>query len=95
MLNQILHTIEDASGPVNLNDLSRKLGIERSALEGMIQFWVRKGCLRDDDADLAAEAAAMSNCASTSCGGSCAGMADCPFVAKMPKTYSIPTRNID
>lgn len=92
MLNQILHEIENTRGTINISDLSRKLGIERSALDGMMAFWVRKGRLRDDDADLAA---AMPTCASTSCGGSCIGMAACPFVAKMPKTYSIPTRNID
>ncbi|MEA3349339.1 MAG: FeoC-like transcriptional regulator [Chloroflexota bacterium] len=95
MLNQVLHAIENAHGTINLADLSRKLGIERSALEGMITFWVRKGRLRDDDADLAAAGAAMPTCASASCSDSCPGMAACPFVAKMPKTYSIPARKVD
>ncbi len=92
MLNQVLHEIENAHGTINLTDLSSKLGIERSALEGMMAFWVRKGRLRDDDADLAA---VMPTCASASCGGSCPGMAACPFVAKMPKTYSIPAQKSD
>ena len=95
MLNQVLHEIENTRGTVNLSDLSRKLGIERSALDGMMAFWVRKGRLRDDDADLAAAVAVMPTCASASCGGSCPGMAACPFVAKMPKTYSIPAQKSD
>ena len=53
MLNQVLQEIKFAQSALNLSDLSRKLGVERSALDGMIQFWVRKGRLRDDDADLA------------------------------------------
>jgi hypothetical protein len=92
MLNQVLQEIKFAQSALNLSDLSHKLGIERSALDGMIQFWVRKGKLRDDDADLAA---VMSTCSPPSCGGSCAGMATCPFIAKMPKTYSIPSQKND
>lgn len=89
MLNQVLLEIRSAQNSLNLNELSHKLHIDRSALDGMIQFWVRKGRLRDDAADLAA---VTSICSPPSCGGSCTGMAVCPFVAKMPKTYSIPAQ---
>lgn len=92
MLNQVLQEIKFSQSSLNLSDLSYKLNIERSALEGMLQFWVRKGRLRDDDADLAA---VTSTCSPPSCGGSCADMAVCPFVAKMPKTYSIPAQMSD
>ncbi|MCK4489654.1 MAG: hypothetical protein KAU23_05305 [Anaerolineales bacterium] len=92
MLTQVLLEIESAHNSLNLSELSHKLDIDRSALDGMIQFWVRKGKLRDDDADLAA---VMSTCSPPSCGGSCAGMATCPFIAKMPKTYSIPSQKND
>ena len=37
MLNQILKEIETAQGVVDINQLSRKTGIERPALEGMLQ----------------------------------------------------------
>ncbi|RRR65021.1 MAG: hypothetical protein EI684_23615 [Candidatus Viridilinea halotolerans] len=47
MLHQVLQAFETANGPVALDDLSRELGIERSALEGMIAFWVRKGRLQE------------------------------------------------
>jgi len=89
MLNQVLQEIKFAQSVLNLSDLSHKLGIEHSALDGMIQFWVRKGRLRDDDAE---SAAVMSKCSPPSCGGSCTGKTVCPFVAKIPKTYSIPAQ---
>jgi hypothetical protein len=47
MLHQILEAIEQANGPVSLDELSQRLQIEAGALEGMIAFWVRKGRLRD------------------------------------------------
>jgi hypothetical protein len=91
MLHQVLHEIERANGPITINELSRRMGIDASALQGMIDFWVRKGRLRDDDAPVAEEAA----CGGGSCGDSCYGMTACPFTAKMPKSYSIPLNKID
>ena len=46
-LSRILREFEDARGQVTLGEIARKLGIERSALEGMIQLLVRKGRLRE------------------------------------------------
>ncbi|MGQ9926246.1 MAG: FeoC-like transcriptional regulator [Chloroflexaceae bacterium] len=46
MLQQVLQALETTSGPLSLDELSRRLEIERSALEGMIAFWVRKGRLQ-------------------------------------------------
>jgi hypothetical protein len=86
MLQQVLTEIQQADGPITVNELSRKLGLERSALQGMIEFWVRKGRLRDDDALAADEAV----CDTGSCGDSCHGLAACPFTAKMPRSYSLP-----
>jgi len=83
MLHQVLRMVETAQGPVTLNELSRKLMVEPAVLESMIQFWVRKGRLVDEDA------AAETSCTTGSCGGSCTGAASCAFVAKMPRSYSI------
>lgn len=47
MLQQVLEALEQAPGPLSLDELSQRLGVERGALEGMIAFWVRKGRLRD------------------------------------------------
>jgi hypothetical protein len=89
MLRQVLQEIKAAPSTVNLNALAHKLGVERSALEGMIQFWVRKGRLQDDDQ---AAAAALQMCNGSSCGPSCAGAQGCPFIVNLPRTYSVPSQ---
>ena len=60
------------------------MGIEPDAMEGMIQFLVHKGMLQDDDT--------AKNCSKDygACSASSCGTSDCVFIAKMPKTYSIP-----
>jgi hypothetical protein len=82
MLKVVLESIESADGPVHVAELSQRLGIERSALEGMIAYWVRKGRLVDDDDTACAPSAGH-------CFTSCTGAANCAFVAKMPKSYSV------
>ena len=47
MLSRILKEFEGAEGPLDLNELSRRLGVERSALDGMLEYLVRKGRLRE------------------------------------------------
>jgi hypothetical protein len=47
MLSKILKEFKKTEGPLNLNELGRRLDIERSALEGMLQLLVRKGRLRE------------------------------------------------
>jgi len=84
MLREVLHAIESADGPVHVAALSQQLGIERTALEGMIEYWVRRGRLQE-------RAPAELLCAPSAghCGSTCAGAAGCPFVARMPKSYII------
>ena len=85
MLWQVLHEVEAANAPLDLNELSRRLNVERSALDGMIQFWVRKGRLVDDTAGAGRATVA---CANHGCGG-CAGGQGCPFTMTMPRTISL------
>jgi len=85
MLNQVLSEIELSKNGLNLNELSHKLDIDRSALSGMIQFWVRKGRLVDDDM----EEAETCSIAGGSCGASCSGTDSCAFVMEMPRSYSL------
>jgi hypothetical protein len=85
MLKKVLDEVKNASGAVDLNGLAKKLGIERSALDGMVQFWVRKGRLTDDD--LAEDNQPFDACGS--CAGSCPGPKSCPFVFTAPRTYSL------
>ena len=88
MLRQVLQELESSTGPVELNALSRKLGVERSALQGMVAFWVRKGRLRDDYA-----AALAGRCAGDDCAASCRGTDSCPLVTKLPRSFSLITPN--
>jgi hypothetical protein len=46
MLRAVLHAVRDAGKPMCLADLSRDLGIEQSALEGMLETLVARGRLR-------------------------------------------------
>ncbi len=89
MFWRILHVVEAAQGPLDLNELSRRLGVERSALDGMIQFWVRKGRLIDD-AVVAGQGAAV--CASHACGRGCPGPQHCSFALKTPRTITLQER---
>ncbi len=82
MLQRILNEFESAAGGISINELGQRLGMDRSALEGMIGYLVRKGILRD-------EAAAGMKCGPE--GSACASCAKhCPFAAvKMPHAYTL------
>ena len=82
MLNQVLQEIKTAQGPLTIQELCLRLSVDRSALEAMIHFWVRKGRIQD-------EAHISGDPKVGSCGTSCGGIHNCSFIAKMPKTYSI------
>ena len=90
MLKQVLQEIESSTSPIDLNSLSRKLGIERTALDGMIRFWVQKGRLKDEACH---GGDSSMHCDTMGCRSSCSGMDECPFVLKMPRTYSINTED--
>jgi DNA-binding IclR family transcriptional regulator len=47
VLSQIIKELESAGGVIDLGELSRRLGVQRSALDGMIETLVRKGRLRE------------------------------------------------
>lgn len=66
MLDAILKEIENSRGPLTVKGLSRKLDIEESAMEGMLEFLQRKGRLNLQRPG-----------GSESCVGTCAG---CSFL---------------
>ena len=86
MLQQVLEELKTAKGPVSLDALAHKLGVERSALEGMIQFWIRKGRIKDDILESESPHDVCESVCSTS---SCSGPKNCTFVMSMPRTYSL------
>lgn len=79
MLRQVLETLEQAQGPIPMDELSRQLGIERSALEGMVSFWVRKGRLTEQHA----------SACSGHCGSSCGESSTCVFASTGPRTIEL------
>jgi hypothetical protein len=85
MLHQVLEEVEKTRGPLSLQELSHRLGVEQSALEGMIGYWVRKGRL--SDTVLANDACGASASSGCSCGSSAAE--DCPFAGSMPRTITL------
>ncbi|MCK6578775.1 MAG: FeoC-like transcriptional regulator [Anaerolineae bacterium] len=73
-LRQVLEYFESHQGAVSLPQMARTLGVERATLQNMIDYWVRKGRLRESGA------AACASC------GSAAG---CPFMVALPRTYEL------
>ncbi|MBN2048104.1 MAG: hypothetical protein JW750_09695, partial [Anaerolineaceae bacterium] len=86
MLGKILKEIESADGVISLEQLSQKMGVQSSALEGMIEMLIQRGKLEvvDSQAD---------DCESGDCCGSkpsacasCGTGGECPFLLRYPKT---------
>ncbi len=86
MLRQVLQELEMAQGPISLEEFSRGLGIDRDALRGMIEFWVRRGRLQNHDEGIAA---ALATCLTGSCSGCRLGPQDCSSPTNMPRMYSL------
>jgi hypothetical protein len=87
VLKQVLQEIESSHGPLSLDDLSRQLGVERGALEGMIAFWVRKGRLKEDYA-----AALQGLCPGAECDSTCSGAESCRWMTNLPRSFSLLTK---
>ncbi len=86
MLYDVLHAIENASGPVLLSDLSRELGIVPDMLRDMLAFWQRKGRLNVQDSAGGEICASGTACGSlgSQCGATCSGSESCLFTARIP-----------
>ncbi len=90
MLRELLRLVETAEGPISLTHLARQLDVDVAVLDGMLQYWVRKGRLVMDSHS--GEGVCGGGCTSMGGGcGSCSGMASCPFVARLPVTYRANT----
>jgi hypothetical protein len=89
LLHQVLEEIKRNKGSLNMNELGDRLGVERSALEGMVAFWVRKGRLKDDEKEMSELLEVCGGCGS---GGSCPGPASCAFTIKPPRTFTLNLR---
>ena len=45
MLDELMKEIEKANGPISVRELAEKVGVEESALPGMLEFLEKKGKL--------------------------------------------------
>ncbi len=87
MLFELLRLIEASTGPVTVAQLQLRLGVDESTLNGMLDFWVRKGRLHLDGRS---DAVCGTNCVEAACScGSCEGAEGCPFVARLPRAYEL------
>jgi response regulator of citrate/malate metabolism len=78
-LSQVLDAFDNTRDPLTLNQIAGSLGISQARLEGMIQYWVRKGKLR--------EAISYSDC------GTCGRGENCPYTIELPRTYELVTED--
>ena len=76
LLRQVLGHFENSSRPLLMPALARELNISDVMLAQMIQYWVKKGKLREVNLD-------AENCAS------CGVQSSCPFIVTMPRMYEI------
>jgi hypothetical protein len=58
VLSKILEELRNFNGVMSLSELSRRLGVERSALDGMMETLIRQGKIKE----LSCPAAACSGC---------------------------------
>ncbi len=78
LLRQVLQIFETAAGPLTLAEVARLLDIEEGILEGMLEYWVRKGRLR--------KVTPYSRICSV-----CGEAKTCPFLLNLPARYELIT----
>lgn len=83
MIKQILAEFDRADAPLDLDELSQRLNIQKSALQGMLATLVRQGKLKKDSETAGSD----QSCGHLQCIG-CAASSNCPFIGKMPASYS-------
>lgn len=81
MLQQILHEIERATGPITVQELSQRLQLEPGVVAELVAFWVRKGRL--------VSGASGGTPPVKHCGDDCQGPSTCHFVARLPDGYGM------
>ncbi len=74
-LGKILAIFEQSKNPLSSRAVARELGISPARLDGMLQYWVGKGRIR--------EAVLPDDC------GACGTKGRCPFVVEFPRSYEL------
>lgn len=86
MLREVLKTVEAANGSITLAELSHRLNIDPGVLSGMLEHWARRDNLVVDGRSVAACAG---SCAASCHCGSCSGESGCPFIARLPRSFTV------
>lgn len=74
-LRQVLAAFERADAPLPLAQVARDLDLPLERLEGMVEYWVRRGRIRESGATAAAL--------------SCARYGSCPYVLRLPRILEL------
>jgi DNA-binding IclR family transcriptional regulator len=85
VLDRVVAELGSAEGPISLSDLAERVGVARSALDGMLAVLVDKGQLIRSGSDPFLTGFA---CSGAACGTTCVGLGECPFVAEVGVTWS-------
>lgn len=75
-LQRVLNHFVGSSRALSLSELARELDLETGTLQGMIDYWVRKGKLREVIGT------------STGC-NVCNAQTGCPFIITLPRYYEL------
>lgn len=78
-LARLVAEVQGATGPVRRTELAERLGVEPSALDGMLQTLERKQLV------VTPAASTGGVVCSSGCGATCTGPTSCPFVASLPE----------
>lgn len=79
-LREVLDRFTNQSAPVSVNRMARDMQLDPGVLHGMIDYWVRKGKLREV------------NTSGKSC-HTCGIKGACPFVVNLPRYYERVTND--
>ena len=86
VLDRVLEELRSAKGPIRLRDLAVRVGVERSALDGMLGVLVEKGRLTSSETQPITEEFA---CTGAACGKTCVGLDECPWVVEAPVVLAV------
>ena len=79
-LREVLNRFSDQSAPISIQKMAREMKLEVGVLQGMIEYWIRKGKLRE---------VVGNHTGCTTCGIK----GECPFIMTLPRYYELADEN--
>ncbi len=81
-LREVLNRFSDQAVPRSIKEMAREMHLEPGVLQDMIDYWVRKGKLREV------------NTSGSSC-NTCGVKGACPFIVNLPRYYELTSDSED